>query len=155
MKTFNTLFNQKPYAHLLYDSQNFQIIDQSLVLESDIKINLPKQLIGKQIKQVELIPKLKHFEVIFTYKSENNIFNKIPVNDRRITIYLGVNQFVNNANNSIIMWHLLMKKSSANNLFLITIINLISKKLWEQILSPWLKSLRHLLELLITKPKYP
>jgi putative transposase len=40
------------------------------ILEKDLEIKLPKRLVGKTIKQVEIIPKYKSFHAVFVYDEE-------------------------------------------------------------------------------------
>jgi transposase len=110
MKTLKTLFKQKPAAHLVYDSQSFQMKFDAVVLENDLEIQLPKQLIGKNIKQVELVPKSKQFEVVFTYEPDETVLNQIKeAKDKMMSIDLGLNELANRATNGM-MWFLLMNK---------------------------------------------
>jgi len=109
MKTLKTLFKQKPQAHLVYDYQSFQMKERSVVLENDLEIQLPKQLIGKNIKQVELVPKSKQFEVVFTYEPEETVLSPVKATDKMMSIDLGLNELVNRATNGM-MWFLLMNK---------------------------------------------
>ncbi|MEN8219856.1 MAG: transposase [Pseudomonadota bacterium] len=49
-----------------------------VVLEKGLEIKRPKQLVGKTIKQVEVIPKYKSFHAVFTYDDEQtDIYQKV------------------------------------------------------------------------------
>ncbi|KHD09029.1 hypothetical protein PN36_14105 [Candidatus Thiomargarita nelsonii] len=54
-------FKQKQHDNLVYDFQAFQIKGSTVVLEKGLEIQLPKQLIGKNIKQIEIITSLLRF----------------------------------------------------------------------------------------------
>jgi putative transposase len=52
--------------------KSVEVLERSafVVLEKDLEIKLPKQLVGKAIKQVEVIPKYKSFHAVFVYDDE-------------------------------------------------------------------------------------
>jgi len=108
MKILKTLFKQKPSSNLVYDDRAFQIKDKSLVLEQDLEIKLPQQLKGKNIKQVEIIPKFKNFEVVFTYES-----NESQVKPNIMSIDLGLKNLANCTKNSM-MWLFIMNKAASH-----------------------------------------
>jgi putative transposase len=54
----------------VFKSINLLVIEGIIVLEKSLEIKLPKQLVGKAIKQVEIIPKYKSFHAVFFYDNE-------------------------------------------------------------------------------------
>ncbi|OQY49490.1 MAG: hypothetical protein B6247_23405 [Candidatus Parabeggiatoa sp. nov. 2] len=54
-------FKKKQYDNLIYDYQAFSVKDGVVHLEKDLSFPLPKQLVGKTIKQLEIVPKYRHF----------------------------------------------------------------------------------------------
>ncbi|MEN8216074.1 MAG: hypothetical protein ABFS56_06800 [Pseudomonadota bacterium] len=106
MKTLKSLF--KPSSNLIYDYPAFQVKAATLILEADLEIILPKQLIGKNIKQVKLIPKFKDFEVVFTYEPDKKVLSKVKPNDKILS--LGLKNLVTSTKNSMI-WIFLINKT--------------------------------------------
>ncbi|EDN71235.1 conserved hypothetical protein [Beggiatoa sp. PS] len=111
-----TFFQSKSHSNLIYDNQTFQLKDNVVILEEDLEIQLPKRLLGKNIKQVELIPKCKHFEVIFTYEQNQQVLNhqERKANDKIISIDLGLDHLATSANK--MMWFLFMSKAATPRL---------------------------------------
>lgn len=89
--------------NLIYDSQRFQIKNDKVVLgrESNLTISIPKQIQGKKINQIEIIPKSSFFEVIFVYETEDN-FVKIKANNNVMAIDLGLNNLATCVTNKVI-----------------------------------------------------
>ena len=110
--TLKTLFQFKSHSNLVYDNDSFQIKGNTIVLEDDLEIQLPKRLQGKNIKQVELIPKFKSFEVIFTYQQNQQILNhqERKANNRILSINLGLEHLATSTNK--MMWFLFMNKTT-------------------------------------------
>jgi transposase len=116
--TLKILFQQYTCNHsnLVYDSQSFQIQDNAVILEDDLKIQLPLRLVGKNIKQIELIPQGKSFEVIFTYEQEQLVLNNIKTNSRMMSMDLSLENVATCTAKSM-FWFLFMNKA-ANPRFL-------------------------------------
>jgi len=84
-------FKQKLYENLIYDYQAFSIKDDIIFLEKGLQFSLPKQLIGKNLKQIEIIPKLHYFQAIFVYEENEVAFHQVTENDQVMSIDLGLN----------------------------------------------------------------
>jgi putative transposase len=69
-------FKQKQHDNLVYDFQAFQIKGSTIVLEKGLEIQLPKPLIGKNIKQIEIIPKHKFFQAVFVFNDDDCFTNQ-------------------------------------------------------------------------------
>lgn len=106
-------FKKSQFDNLIYDYQAFQIDNNQIILETKkdntstgsvhrkLKIPLPRQLSGKTIKQVEIIPKPNYFQVIFVY--EDHLESKQPVaNGQILSIDLGLNNLATCVTNGII-----------------------------------------------------
>ena len=76
------------YDNLIYDYQAFSITDSVVKLEKGLEIKLPKQLIGKRIKQVEIIPKFNKFHAVFVYEEDSNDFEQVPESEKVMSIDL-------------------------------------------------------------------
>ena len=111
-----SLFKYKYCAPLVYDDQDFQVKGKTVVLENDLKINLPEPLIGKHIKQVKLIPKYKQVEVVFTYEQNETFFSQLKLKNKFLSIDLSLNELARATTNSV-MWLLLMNKAVTPRLF--------------------------------------
>ena len=65
-------FKKSQYDNLIYNSCAFQIKGGEVILDrtkgKELKIPLPEQLIGKTIKQVEIIPKTRSFHAVLVRK---------------------------------------------------------------------------------------
>jgi putative transposase len=83
-------FKHKQYDNLIYDYQAFQVKDGTVILEKGLSFSLPSKLVGKTIKQVEVIPKYRYFEAIFVYEDDETIA-KVTPNDKVMAIDLGLN----------------------------------------------------------------
>jgi putative transposase len=59
-------------------------------LEKGLSFSLPSRLIGKKIKQVEIVPRYRYFEAILVYE-DNDIKAKVSPNDQMMAIDLGLN----------------------------------------------------------------
>jgi hypothetical protein len=110
MKILKSLF--KPSSNLVYDYRAFQVKAATLVLDADLEIKLPKQLIGKNIKQVKLIPKFRDFEVVFTYLAEETGLSQVKPNEQ-ILSFLGLKNLITSTKNSM-MWFFLMNKAASH-----------------------------------------
>ncbi|RKZ92255.1 MAG: hypothetical protein DRR19_04740 [Candidatus Parabeggiatoa sp. nov. 1] len=69
-------FKQKQHDNLVYDFQAFQIKGSTIVLEKGLEIQLSKPLIGKNIKQIEIIPKHKFFQAVFVFNDDDCFTNQ-------------------------------------------------------------------------------
>lgn len=83
-------FQKNQYDNLIYDYQAFSVKDGRVVLEKGLSFPLPKKLIGQTIKQVEIVPKYRHFEAILVYE-DNDIKTTVAPNDQMMAIDLGLN----------------------------------------------------------------
>lgn len=111
------LFKYKYCAPLVYDDPDFQVTNQTVVLENDLKINLPQSLRGQHIKQVKLIPKYKQVEVVFTYAQYETFFSHVnKPNHKFLSIDLGLKELAK-ATTSGVMCLLLMNKAVTPRLF--------------------------------------
>jgi len=70
-------FKQKQYDNLVYDYQAFQVNGDKVVLEKGLEIKLPNSLIGKTIKQIEIIPKPHFFQAVFVFDDESETYQKV------------------------------------------------------------------------------
>lgn len=85
---------------LIYDNQRFQIKDNKAKLDKFLSINIPKQLIGKKINQIEIKPKYGYFEAVFVYETEKK-FKQIEKNDNVVGIDLGLNNLATVTSNGV------------------------------------------------------
>ena len=81
---------KEKYYNLIYDFQRFQVKNSYIQLEKDLQIPIPNQLKNQTIKQIEVIPKYKHFEVVFVYIDKEE-YKQIEQNDNVLSIDLGLN----------------------------------------------------------------
>ena len=95
-------FKQKPQDNLVYDYQAFSIKGERVILEKGLEIKLPKQLVGKTIKQVEIIPKFNTFHAIFVYEEDPDDFVQVPKNERVMSIDLGLNNLATCVTNGVV-----------------------------------------------------
>jgi len=95
-------FKQEAHDNLIYNYCAFQIKDDVVVLENGLEIKLPQQLIGKEIKQVEIIPKPRAFHAFFVYEEDQNQFKQVPENDKVMSIDLGLNNLATCVTNGIV-----------------------------------------------------
>lgn len=95
-------FKQQPYDNLIYDYQAFSVKNDAIVLDRQrgLTIPLPKPLIGKILKQVEIRPKYRYFEAVFVY--ENPAESK-PVlsGEKLMAIDLGLNNLATIVTNGV------------------------------------------------------
>ena len=63
--------------------------------EMNLRIKIPEYILGKKIKQIQIIPKYKaaHFEVRIIFEDEKGDFNYELDNEKALGIDLGVNNF--------------------------------------------------------------
>jgi len=94
-------FKQNQYENLIYDYQAFSVTEDCIVLETDLKISLPKQLIGKTIKQVEIIPKPHYFQAVLVYEEPDDSFKQVESNDNVMSIDLGLNNLATCVTNGV------------------------------------------------------
>lgn len=95
-------FKQNQYDNLIYDYQAFSITDSVVKLEKGLEIKLPKQLIGKTIKQVEIIPKFNKFHAVFVYEEDSNDFEQVPESEKVMSIDLGLNNLATCVTNGVV-----------------------------------------------------
>jgi len=93
-------FKHKPYDNLIYDYQAFSVKDGMVVLEKGLSFSLPKKLIGKTVKQIEIVPKYRHFEAIFVFE-DDDIKTKISPNTKVMAIDLGLNNLATCVTNGV------------------------------------------------------
>ncbi len=93
-------FKRKQYDNLIYDYQAFQVKDGLVVLEKGLSFPLPKKLIGKTIKQVEIVPKYRYFEAIFVYE-DDEIKETVSPSDKVMAIDLGLNNLATCVTNGV------------------------------------------------------
>jgi putative transposase len=94
-------FKRKQYDNLIYDYQGFQIKIGMVVLEKGLSFSLPKKLAGKTIKQVEIVPSLRHFEAIFVFE-DDEIIDPVSPNDNNVmAIELGLNNLATCVTNGV------------------------------------------------------
>ena len=95
-------FKQTPRDNLVYDYQAFSIKGEVISLEPGLEIELPKRLVGKPIKQVEIIPKFSAFHAVFVYEEELNDFEPVPKSDKVMSIDLGLNNLATCVTNGVV-----------------------------------------------------
>jgi len=83
-------FKQKQYDNLIYDYQAFSVKNEAVFLEKGLSFPCPKKLVGKTIKQIEIVPKYRYFEAIFVYEDDETVA-KVAQNDKVMAIDLGLN----------------------------------------------------------------
>jgi putative transposase len=83
-------FIKSDFYNLIYDSQRFQIKDGKAILEKNLFIKIPSQLLDKKIKQIEIIPKYGYFEAVFVFE-EDKKYLQISENKNIVGIDLGLN----------------------------------------------------------------
>jgi putative transposase len=86
--------------NLIYDYQRFQVKDKQIRLEKGLMINIPKQLKDRTIKQIEIIPRIDFFNVVFVYVDDEK-YIQIEKNSNVIGIDLGLNNVVTAVSNVI------------------------------------------------------
>lgn len=117
MKALKNLFTRKHCPPLVYDYQDFQVKEKTVILENDLKITLPSSLIGKNIKEIKLIPKFKQVEVVFTYEQEETFLSQFKQpNNRILSIDLGLTELAKTTTNGV-MWFLLMNQVATRRLY--------------------------------------
>jgi putative transposase len=96
-------FKKSPTDNLIYDYQAFQVHNNEVVLDAkeELKIPLPKQLMGKTLKQVEIIPKPHSFQAIFVYQDQAT-YQQVLSNDNAMSIDLGLNNLATCVTNGVI-----------------------------------------------------
>jgi putative transposase len=93
-------FKQKQYDNLIYNYLGFQIKGGMVILEKGLSFVLPKKMVGKKIKQVEIVPKYRHFEAIFVYE-DDEIVDTVSLSDKVMAIDLGLNNLATCATNGV------------------------------------------------------
>ncbi|MEK8018903.1 MAG: transposase [Candidatus Parabeggiatoa sp.] len=95
-------FKQKRYDNLIFDYQAFKVKGTLVLLEKGLEIKLPPSLVGKTIKQIEIIPKHHLFQAVFVYEEEVQNFKLIEPNDQIMSIDLGLNNLATCVTNGMI-----------------------------------------------------
>ncbi|HID98869.1 MAG TPA: hypothetical protein EYP59_01095 [Thiotrichaceae bacterium] len=95
-------FKQEADDNLIYNYCAFQIKDDVVVLEKGLEIKLPSPLVGKNIKQVEIIPKHRAFHAVFVYEEDSNDFKQVPRNESVMSIDLGLNNLATCVTNGVV-----------------------------------------------------
>jgi len=95
-------FKQKLYDNLIFDYQAFKVKGTIVLLEKGLEIKLPPSLVGKTIKQIEIIPKHHLFQAVFVYEEEVQNFKLIEPNDQIMSIDLGLNNLATCVTNGLI-----------------------------------------------------
>ena len=93
-------FKHKQYDNLIFDYQAFSVKDGVVILEKGLSFSLPKKLIGKTIKQVEIVPKYRHFEAILVFEDDEIVDTVLP-NDKVMAIDLGLNNLATCVTNGV------------------------------------------------------
>jgi putative transposase len=121
-------FVKSDFYNLIYDSQRFQIKENRAVLEKNLFIKIPKQLLNKKIKQIEIIPKYGYFEAIFVFEEEKE-YIKISENENVAGIDLGLNNLATIVSNGTLKPFLINGRplKSINQFYNKTIADLKSK----------------------------
>ena len=87
--------------NLIYDCKRFQIKYNLIHLAKGININILNQLKNKTIKQIEIIPRYKFFEIVYVYVDDEK-YEQISENNNVLGIDLGLNNIVTAVSNKII-----------------------------------------------------
>lgn len=95
-------FKKKQHDNLVYDYQAFSIKGDIVCLEKGLEIKLPKQLVGLTIKQIEIIPKHSFFLAVFVYEENPHHFERVPKNEKVMSIDLGLNNLATGVTNGVI-----------------------------------------------------
>jgi len=99
-------FKKNQYDNLIYNYQAFQIQKKEVVLDTrkgkELKIPLPKPLIGKTIKMVEIIPKPHYFQAVFVYEETKSNYQQVAANEKAMSIDLGLNNLATIVTNGVI-----------------------------------------------------
>ncbi len=95
-------FKQKQQDNLIYDYQAFSIKGERVILEKGLEIKLPKQLVGKTVKQIEIIPQFNTFHAAFAYEEDPNDFIQVPKNEKVMSIDLGLNNLATCVTNGVV-----------------------------------------------------
>jgi len=92
----------KEYNNLVYTYVVFQNKNKYIQLEKKLGINIdiPKQLINKNIKQIEIISRRECFEAVFVYDDAVK-YKQIEKNDNVLGIDLGLNNIATCVSNNI------------------------------------------------------
>ena len=70
-------------------------------LEKGLDIKLPKPLVGKTIKQLEIIPKPHAFHAVFVYEDTTSV-PQVSATDNVMAIYFGLNNLFTCVINGVI-----------------------------------------------------
>ncbi|OAD23989.1 transposase, IS605 OrfB family [Candidatus Thiomargarita nelsonii] len=99
-------FKKSQYDNLIYNTCAFQIKNGEVILDrtkgKELKIPLPLPLIGKTIKQVEIIPKPRSFQAVFVYEENQATYQQVVPNDKVMSIDLGLNNLATCVTNGVI-----------------------------------------------------
>jgi len=80
----------KEYNNLVYDYQAFTVKEKCIKLVKNIKINIPVMLKNEVIKQIEIIPKEYHFDVVYVYEDKVD-YKQVKESGNVMGIDLGLN----------------------------------------------------------------
>jgi len=92
---------KKEQHNLIYTYQSFQIKQGHAVLEKDLSIKIPDCLLYEDIKQIEIIPRFKCFEVVFVYECPKE-YPKIEANEKVMAVDLGLDNLAACTTNGIV-----------------------------------------------------
>ncbi|MBF0228617.1 MAG: transposase, partial [Desulfamplus sp.] len=92
---------KKEQHNLIYIYQSFQIKHGCAVLEKDLSVKIPDCLLYEDIKQIEIIPRFKCFEVVFVYECPKE-YPKIKTNNNIMAVDLGLDNIAACTTNGII-----------------------------------------------------
>ncbi len=95
-------FKQKRYDNLIFDYQAFKVKGTLVLLEKGLEIKLPNALVGKMIKQIEIIPKPHFFQAVFVYEEDAQNFKMVASNDKVMSIDLGLNNLATCVTNAVL-----------------------------------------------------
>jgi putative transposase len=87
---------------LIFDYQAFSVKDDTVLLEKDLELQLPEQLKGQKIQQVEIIPKPNCFHAVFVYEENPANFVQVGQSDQTMSIDLGLNNLATCVTNGVI-----------------------------------------------------
>lgn len=76
--------------NIIYDYQRFQVKDKFIQLEKNLRIDIPNMIKDKQIKQIEIIPRIDFFDIIYTFIDDEK-YEQIIESDNVLGIDLGLN----------------------------------------------------------------
>jgi putative transposase len=92
---------KKEQHNLIYTYQSFQIKQGCAVLEKDLSVKIPDCLLYEDIKQIEIIPRFKYFEVVFVYECPKE-YPQVETNQKVMAVDLGLDNLAACTTNGII-----------------------------------------------------